>query len=89
MIKDDRVRYDPRRDFYANRRAVQETDRVDQGGWAQALQDRAAGKLGPDGLPLESAVPMDKDGKPLLDSSALNPTGRSAADFNDDDLDWS
>ncbi|KAN0062402.1 hypothetical protein ACQY0O_005285 [Thecaphora frezii] len=91
MIKDDREKYDVRRDFYARRLAIQETERIDHGGWAQALQDRTQGKLGPDGLPLDTAMPLGNDGRPLLDASAISGVGGGASSmgFNDDDLDWS
>lgn len=90
MLRDDRVKYDPRKDFYFRRVAVQETERIDEGGWLQAIKDRAAGKLGPDGLPVDAAGPMGEDGKPLLDASALDGGSRPQwSKFNDDDLDWS
>lgn len=93
MLRDDRVKYDPRKDFYYRRVAAQETERIDEGGWLQAIKDRAAGKLGPDGLPIDAAGPVGEDGKPLLDASALAGgagVGRAQwSKFNDDDLDWS
>lgn len=92
MLRDDRVKYDPRKDFFFRRVAVQETERIDEGGWLQAIKDRAAGKLGPDGLPIDGAGPLGEDGKPLLDASALGGgMGRPPqwSKFNDDDLDWS
>lgn len=91
MLRDDRVKYDPRKDFYFRRVAAQETERIDEGGWLQAIKDRAAGKLGPDGLPIDAAGPVGEDGKPLLDASALSgQVGRQQwSKFNDDDLDWS
>ena len=92
MLCDDRVKYDPRKDFYYRRVAAQETERIDEGGWLQAIKDRAAGLLGSDGLPIDTAGPMGSDGKPLIDASAL--AGATAgkqqwSKFNDDDLDWS
>lgn len=91
MLKDERMKYDPRKDFYFRRVAAQETDRIDEGGWLQAIKDRAAGKLGPDGLPIDGGMPMDSNGNPLIDAAALG--GSSArkpySKFNDDDLDWS
>lgn len=92
MLRDDRIKYDPRKDFYFRRVAAQETERIDEGGWLQAIKDRAEGKLGPDGLPIDASGPMGSDGKPLLDASALTAgTGGRVPynKFNDDDLDWS
>lgn len=91
MLKDDRVKYDPRKDFYFRRIAAQETDRIDEGGWLQAIKDRAEGKLGLDGLPIDGAMPMDSNGNPLIDASALGgaSTRKPYSKFNDDDLDWS
>jgi hypothetical protein len=40
MLKDDRL-YDPRRDFHAREKAAQESERLDAGGVAAALQQRA------------------------------------------------
>ena len=92
MLRDERIKYDPRKDFYFRRIAAQETERIDEGGWLQAIKDRAEGKLGPDGLPIDVAGPMGADGKPLLDASALDAGprgGKQWSKFNDDDLDWS
>lgn len=59
MLKDDRMRYDPRRDWQARDQAAQESDRVDQGGWQKALQERGS-----------ALVPTDArnaDGEKIMD----------------------
>ncbi|PWN53585.1 hypothetical protein IE53DRAFT_404563 [Violaceomyces palustris] len=88
MLRDDRVKYDPRKDFYSRRLEAQEVERIDEGGWRKALMDRSEGRLGTDGLPL-GELPRDKDGNPLFPSasSALGGGG-GGVEFNDDDLDW-
>jgi hypothetical protein len=91
QVEGEDARVDNRMLRYYRRVAAQETERIDEGGWLQAIKDRAAGKLGPDGLPIDAAGPVGADGKPLLDTSALAGPGAKPQwnKFNDDDLDWS
>ncbi|KDN42613.1 hypothetical protein K437DRAFT_237648 [Tilletiaria anomala UBC 951] len=80
MIKDDRRKWDPRKDFFARDESAQESERIDEGGWQGALRDRAvAGTAGaPMGLQQEIAAQLESGGG----AGAL-------VDLNDDDLDWS
>lgn len=53
------MRYDPRRDWQARDQAAQEADRVDQGGWQKALQER--------GKPLIPADARNAEGQKIMD----------------------
>ncbi len=79
MIRDDRERYDPKRDFFARSAQQQETERIDEGGWQAALQERKAGNAGAERLQRDIAAQIE----------AGAGKGPSAVEFDDNDLDWS
>lgn len=83
MIKDDRQRYDPRRDFFERDRTAQEAERVDEGGTIGAIKEMTARNKeggrgqGPTGLTSEIAAQLEQS------------AAAGGQQFADDDLDWS
>lgn len=89
MIRDDRTKWDPKKDFYARDYEAQASERIDPGGVAAALRERMTGQAAGGGG--SSAGGGGNAAKMQAEIEAsLRKEGRSGVlEFDENDLDWS